>query len=174
MHETSRFRLEQKQIHREYYRYTRTLAIKVTVCVQPTGDCFINVFFTAQLWAECNIEDVLLSSTLNHFVRITSTGAISPNSSTGAMGLSWTPNFSVYVQEHIYCLHHEHRISTLMFKSTSTDENPPSRAKRVSISSLLYQYVEIYIIKDTVCIWSTYFVSYSLYIVIPLYTSGGV
>jgi hypothetical protein len=58
--------------------------------------------FTTQLWAECNIEDIILSSTLSHFVRSTSTDAISPNSSTGAMGLSWTPNFSDYVQEHIY------------------------------------------------------------------------
>ena len=59
--------------------------------------------FTVQLWAECNIENVALSSTFNHFARSTSTGAISPNSSTGAMGLSWTPNFSAYVQESIYC-----------------------------------------------------------------------
>ncbi len=98
MHETSRFQVEQKQIHRGYYRYTRTLAIKVTECVH----CFISVFFTAHLWSECNIEDVILSSTLNHFVRSTSTGAISPNASTGAMGLSWTPNFGAYPQEHIF------------------------------------------------------------------------
>ncbi len=47
--------------------------------------------FTAQFWSECNIKDVILSSTLNHFVRSTSTGVISSNSSTGAMVLSWTP-----------------------------------------------------------------------------------
>jgi len=64
---------------------------KVTECVEPTGDCIINVFFTVQLWAEWNIEDVIPSSTLNHFVRSTSTGAISPK-----------PNFRVYVQEYIY------------------------------------------------------------------------
>jgi hypothetical protein len=58
--------------------------------------------FTSQLWAECNIENVALSSTFNHFARSTSTGAI-----------------------------------------------PPSRVKRVSISSLLHRCVEIYINQTT-------------------------
>ncbi len=74
------------------------------VCNQLVITSSMYLTFSAQLWEECNIEDVILSSTLNHFVRRTSTGAISPNSSTGAMCLSWTPNFNVYVQEHIYWL----------------------------------------------------------------------
>jgi hypothetical protein len=41
------------------------------------------------------------------------------------------------------------RITTPMFKITSTGVIPPSRSKRVSISSLLHRYVEIYINKTT-------------------------
>jgi hypothetical protein len=130
MHETSW--LDQKQIHGGYCICTRTLEVKVTEYVQPTGYCFINVSsFTTQILAECNIENVALSSTFNHFARSTSTGAISPNSSTGTMVLSWTP------------------ITTIMFNDTSTVAIPPSRASQVSISSLLHPCVEIYINKTT-------------------------
>ncbi len=54
----------------------------------------LHLTFTTQLCKECNIKEVILSSTLNHFVR---------NTSTGVIDISSSPNYSDYVRERVYC-----------------------------------------------------------------------
>ena len=74
------------------------------VCNQLVISSSMYLTFTTQFCAEYNIEDVMLSSTLNHFVRNTSTDVISPTSSTGSTVWLWETfqliSFSLFV--HLY------------------------------------------------------------------------
>jgi hypothetical protein len=117
-----------EQIHGGYYRYTRTLAIKDTECVQPTGDCFIIVSYfyctalrRVQHWGCHTI--VIIESFRSEYIY-------------------WRDFFRTHLL--VQWVYHQHRISALMFKSTSNDAILPSRAEQVSISSLLHRCVGIY------------------------------
>ncbi len=95
--------LDQKQTHGGYCMCTRTLEIKVTECVQPTGDYFIIVSYfyctalsRVQHWECCTIVDIQ-SFRSEHIYWCDFAELIYWRN-----GSIMNTNCSAYVQEHIY------------------------------------------------------------------------